>query len=174
MPFVGYYLCRVKLDGVQTLLVWFGGDRDGLVTIPGQGLMHARSVEEIVRTAVDRGLWLVSRETTDYDLDRLQAWCDRPAADEIECSTFLNAWNFFDDLVYIRTDPDAEYSRLSEDSLPLYNQLFYGCNLPAMTPVGEHYEPEWSEADVEEIRRVLKAGIDEFRKRLGDSADAQK
>jgi len=54
-----------------------------------------------------------------------------------------------------------------------YNQFFYGRNLPAMTPVGEHYEPEWSEADVDEIRRVLRAGLDEFKKRISDSADEQ-
>lgn len=50
---------------------------------------------------------------------------------------------------------------------PIYDKLFHGCNLPAMTPDGEHYVPEWSASETAALKQLLMLGIAELRARLG-------
>ena len=88
------------------------------------------------------------------------AWCLAPDAAGIDCSSFVDAWNFFDDLAGLSDGADTPYIRLSRTRGACYDKLFWGCNLPAVTPAGERFEPVWHAAEVAEIREVLAVGLD--------------
>jgi hypothetical protein len=38
----------------------------------------------------------------------------------------------------------------------IYEKVFYANNLPTITPSGEHYEPEWSGWELEEMSRIFR------------------
>jgi hypothetical protein len=76
----------------------------------------------------------------------------------VDCPVFLNAWNFFDDLAGLHDTPDTPYARLSHEAARSYDKLFWGCNLPSVTPVGEHFDPSWRPEELAEIRAVMEAG----------------
>ena len=84
----------------------------------------------------------------------------------MECSAFLNAWNFFDDLAGLHTGVDSEYTRLSRAAATCYDKLFWGNNLPSVTPPGERFEPTWSPDDLAAIGRVFVAGLRLLRTEL--------
>jgi hypothetical protein len=166
MAFRLFYICRVRLDGDDKFVVWYQNERDGFVLDPGGGLMAAGSADAIATTALERGISLVSREATDYDFDRIIDWCRHPSPKGVECPTFLNAWNFFDDLAAIHEFPDTDYARLSRVGCHSYDKLFWGCNLAPVTPPGERFDPTWSQEDLDEIRTSLEAGLVLLRSKL--------
>jgi hypothetical protein len=43
-----------------------------------------------------------------------------------------------------------------------YQKLFLGCNLPAITPEGKHFDPDWSREERENLARVLRLGLAEL------------
>src|SRR5262249_49752162 len=45
----------------------------------------------------------------------------------------------------------------------IYNKLFLANNLPAVTPPGEHYGPEWMQEEIEAMARVYRLGLAELR-----------
>jgi hypothetical protein len=71
----------------------------------------------------------------------------------------LDAWNFLDDLAGMHVGADTPYARLSRGAAECYDRLFWGNNLPAVTPPGERFEPVWSAEELIKIRRVLAAGL---------------
>ncbi len=72
---------------------------------------------------------LSSEPATHYDFDTVQAWCASTAA-PLDCATLLNAWNLLGDL------PHTEnlFTWADVRAKGVYDKLFFGCNLPAITP----------------------------------------
>jgi hypothetical protein len=98
------------------------------------------------------------------DLDRVVRWIARPMKAGIACPVFLDAWNFFSDL---RSAIDGEVRHIDDRREPsLYNKLFWGCNLPPVTPVGCHYVPYWTVSEVARLRNVLMNGLAVFEKHI--------
>ncbi len=162
-----YFICRVRLDGCDTCVVWYSDERDGFVYDPAGTLLSARTPGDVTASAEARAIALTLGEVIEYDFDRIREWCSSPRADGVDCSAFLNAWNFLDDLAGLHENPGTPYTELSRAAARSYDKLFWGNNLPAVTPPGERFDPSWSSEDVEEVRRVLEAGLVLLRERLG-------
>jgi len=105
------------------------------------------------------GLSLVPDEPARYDFDQLREWCIGAEASGVDCPALLNAWNFFDDLARLHDDAESDYAKLSRGAETSYDKLFWGNNLPSMTPPGESFTPVWSAEELEDIRRVMEAGL---------------
>jgi hypothetical protein len=98
------------------------------------------------------------------DLDAARVWCNSPSAETLDCNLVLGAWNLFADVEGIRKHPSFRALDAAADRP--YDKLFFGCNLPTVTPEGERYGPVWSAEEVEQIRSVLAAGFDLFLGRV--------
>lgn len=44
------------------------------------------------------------------------------------------------------------------------------CNLPSMTPPGEHFEPRWSVDEIAVMSDVLSGALNVFRRAVGHAA----
>jgi hypothetical protein len=154
-----YYVCRVRLNGERVFIAWSPGEPDNFLRDTADRLLVARSQEALAAATRPRGVTHVGGEPTDYDLDRIREWCAAPEAARVDCSAFLNAWNFFDDLAELHGGADTAYTRLSRQAAGCYDKLFWGNNLPAVTPPGERFIPSWEPDELDCIRRVMGAGI---------------
>jgi hypothetical protein len=74
----------------------------------------------------------------------------------------LDGWNFIEDL--IRTvGQESDLLRLRCPVLDkLYEKLFWGNNLPAVTPEGASYSPIWMQEEIIIFRREIRKVWDEF------------
>jgi hypothetical protein len=45
----------------------------------------------------------------------------------------------------------------------IYHKLFWGNNLPPVTPEGCHFNPEWSRDELAALAGVLSAGLEMFQ-----------
>jgi hypothetical protein len=69
------------------------------------------------------------------------------------CKILLNGWNFIEDLV--KTVGHTEVTKGLHSPLlnKVYEKLFYGNNLPAITPQGKSYSPLWMREEIVSLRK---------------------
>ncbi|HEU4388411.1 MAG TPA: hypothetical protein VFV34_11485 [Blastocatellia bacterium] len=73
----------------------------------------------------------------DLDLDAVARWCEHADARRIECRLLLDAWNFFTDVAASVPGKVRAFVGGFARYTPVYDKLFLGCNLPAVTPEGQ-------------------------------------
>jgi hypothetical protein len=154
-----YFPCDVRMNGENTFVLWYQDEPDGFVRRSDGQMLVARSLESLASVAREMGLPLVQDDPARYDFDELREWCVRAEAAGVDCPAFLNVWNFFDDLARLHADSQSDYAKLSRRASQSYDKLFWGNNLPSMTPPGERFTPIWSAEELEEIRLVMEAGF---------------
>lgn len=71
------------------------------------------------------------------------------------CAVLLEGWNFLEDI--LRSSQATGW--LKKLGVPLmrrvYDKLYYGNNLPAVTPRGRSYNPLWAQEELVHFRRTL-------------------
>lgn len=140
--------------------------------LDGEGFMVTfRHLNDLQDYAACRRLTVVPDANAEpLDLDVVERWLEAARKTTVDCGTFLNAWNLFSDLATTFQGRTAHIDGQREDRI--YNKLFWGNNLPALTPPGKHYEPTWSKSEVDRMRNVLAKGMGLFRARLGPDTTA--
>jgi hypothetical protein len=158
MPEANRHVCVARLNGKDWYFLWESGGTDpDRVVLDDAGFVMAFRSEQAAREA-----GTVSPDRTAvYDLDAIESWC-KSVAEVRDCSELLNAWNLLGDV------PRGEnlFGEADARATSIYDKLFWGCNLPAMTPPGEHCVPSWSAAETAALKRLLLLGLAEFRERL--------
>jgi hypothetical protein len=155
-----YYRLWYRLDGADSYLIWYSNDHDGVVIDPDGTVPSFHSFTQLYAYAAAHQIEIVKEEPLLHDLDHLAAWLVTPFTD-IDCDVFLAAWNLFGDIslsVGGHFEPDQQQTQ------HIYGKLFWGNNLPAMTPPGEHYTPEWTDDEVKLMKDTLSYGLQLFRK----------
>lgn len=49
----------------------------------------------------------------------------------------------------------------------MYDKLFWGSNIPAVTPAGQKFNPDWSASEIAALARVLSSGLANVREAAG-------
>jgi hypothetical protein len=155
-----HYALLFRLEGRERFLLWYSADLDG-VTTDGDGrvLVFADRAALTTYCAATRRN-LAAEDAILHDLDRLQAWLLDPSA-PVDCNLLLTGWNLFEDV----ERSVAEEVLKREGSARLYELLFYGSNLPAMTPTGSRFDPLWTPEDRKLLQDLLARGLARFRAR---------
>jgi hypothetical protein len=152
-----HYACWYRLDAEDGSLLWYRGDPDGVVTADPGTVRAFGSVEDLLRYVRSHGITIQDEEPAHFHLDLVARWTAAPSSSTVDCSEFLNAWNLFGDVAAsLGVDLEGDEGPLAQ---AVNYKLFLGCNLPSITPSGEHYVPEWTAEEVEALARVLRAGL---------------
>ena len=155
-----YYRLWYRLDYTDGYLIWFSNDDDGVVTQPDGVVPSFPDQETLQAYARFHQIELAAMEPLLHDLDGLARWLGRPLSAAVDCDILLTAWNLFGDLATsVKATFDHEHTR----SQRIYEKLFWGNNLPAVTPAGQHYTPTWSDDELLLMREILHDGLVLFR-----------
>ena len=149
-----YHVNLLRLTGEERFFVWCSDTQDGvLLSAPGT-MAFFTHLSEVERYASAHDFVLEASKPHLYDLDRLTEWLSSQTQ-PIDCEFLLDTWNLLTDIAA------TLQTRLIEPtgSLAVYDKLFWGCNLPSMTPPGRHYEPIWSPEEVGTLVTVLRSGL---------------
>ena len=159
------YICVAQFDGVETAFLWESGDnRPDSVVIDDAGFVL--TFPSASAAAETLGASLCANEVSNYDLDAIQAWCTS-RSEVVDCNALLNAWNLLGDLPNVGDLSIAAAARTNV----IYDKLFRGCNLPAMTPPDETFVPSWQSSEIATLKRLLLLGLAELRARLPVARD---
>ncbi|CAN5325096.1 hypothetical protein BH09BAC1_BH09BAC1_27990 [soil metagenome] len=166
-----YYIVQIKLDRINYFLLW-GEDEDGIdkFLMDHGKVLHFHNLDnlllhvkkETIELAVDDG---EAPNVTDvFDLDKINFWVKHPRK-HIDTNMFNQAWNYAGDLnATIPFDFRKHYK--NKVTLKIYDKLFWGLNLPVVTPAGRYYVPLWKHKEVMLLRNVMRDVIEGFRKAL--------
>ena len=155
-----------RLDAVDRVFFWESvPDVPDRIVLDDAGMVVSFPSERAAResaSADDPPLFPEEPEEPHrYDSDAVEAWCT--SSDAVgRCLDLLNAWNLFTDLPL----GTSLFALADARSTAIYDKLFRGCNLPSITPEGEHYVPMWSASETAALKHVLLLGLAELRVRL--------
>lgn len=152
------YILRFIFSDNEKYLIWHNDDKDkDVVEIRDNKILTFDTLESARKFAGD------DCEFCEYNFSELERFISTHDKN-FDCKIILNFWNIFNDIVYSFGEkiPD-ERTRRSDRC---YNKLFWGNNLPAVTPDGEHYTPVFTRKERKNIRRIMSYGIDFVSKNM--------
>lgn len=157
-----YYICNCHFNENDYYFIWFTDEEDGVCVNVEKKLLVSRSLEEIKTYANEQKISIKAEEPVFYDFDKLEETINKKTF-EVNCVDFLNAWNLLDD---ISLSVEGNFNSERKKTEKIYEKLFWGNNLPIVTPQGKFYKPSWNKKELEIIRKVLLHGIEIFSTNL--------
>jgi hypothetical protein len=155
-----YFSLLYRLKAEDRYLIWISNEQDSVV-VDARGFVPCfRDIASLRVYAELNHYSLQGEEPIIHDLDWVAAWTTVPVV-QVDCSEALAAWNLFEDVARSIPGRGSAYRRL-DSQLALYNKLFWGCNLPSVTPKGRHYVPVWSADEVASLAEILTEGLELF------------
>jgi hypothetical protein len=171
----------------KVFLLWCGSnvgqDEDYFVHVEVNGidrLLITRNIQELVNYADANDLKLDSRSKVDLELDfdRLRNILSKlKPGKEIstkEAEVLLNSWNMFNDISYsldrsilqinVRS---RKYSK--KEIFHIYDKIFWGNNLPPVTPQGEEYHPIFLKKEVYFLKHAFAFALKEIANEIAFS-----
>lgn len=162
-----YYPLSYLLRKSRRYLIWFttdlDGDQDGVWVDGNRKIPTFSSMEELESYAQEHRIApLIQGDSIVHDLDSVVDFCNRQTADGVDCPTILRAWNLFNDVARSCGGAGALFREEESHLDPTYDKVFWGCNLPALTPEGESFEPRWNLDEVRILRGLMTTGLGLF------------
>lgn len=158
-----YYKLLYQLDGVEAFLLWFTNDVDGVIKTPQGRILSFPTEEELVAFACDLGVTVIDEDPILHNLDAVEAWASTSSPETVDCSELLSAWNLFGDIERSLHPVSCVFAGKNAKLDSLYDKLFWGNNLPAMTPEGKRFDPVWSSAELSSLSKHITNGLELFR-----------
>jgi hypothetical protein len=161
-----YFPLLYRLEAEDRYLIWISNEKDFVVVGP-EGLVPTFKHMASVQAYADLNNYSLEREEPIlHDLDWVATWTKAPDA-PVDCRKALAAWNLFSDVAKSISERGISFDRLDSQFPGVYDKLFWGNNLPSVTPSGRHYEPAWSQDELAALTEVLSAGLAMFASCLG-------
>jgi hypothetical protein len=158
------------LDDRRFFLLWCdgGNERDYYVLCKHESpqLLLARSKEEVIEYADRHGLQVSDQPTHIVDFNVLNGVLAglRPGKpfSENAARELLDIWNTLDDVSHSLNKCIMPVDLFSKEDVDnLYEKIFYGNNLPSVTPEGKKYSPLFDAKERSILRSLLGHAIKE-------------
>lgn len=159
-----YAVC-LQAEKRKQFLLWKEGASEGepdtFICLPNSKcLLITNTLAELHHEAIKLGLQVADQEPTLIDIDAmlkaLAGLRNNRSCSELTSSRLLEGWNGLDDLAQtLGMDThihDAEETRVLNYA---YEKIFFGNNLPSVTPSNKTYFPIFSEVERRLLRRYL-------------------
>lgn len=151
---VEYYIVKFVFESESFYTIWYTSDEDGFVMDSKTNRVIAfKDNNNLLQYAKKKGI-TVDDECTEYDCVEENYFIN----EELNCSGILDLWNIAEDMaksLKVKLEICEDVQSVNK----IYDKLFYGCNLPAVTPEGEKYIPVWSEYETNILHDVVRKGI---------------
>jgi hypothetical protein len=150
------YPLTLLLDGRTVHMLWTS-DEDGFndhVLVNDGRVVSFADLESLRRYAREQELLLDPDDPSHVDLDAAAEWLR--SGGEPDVVVLLNAWNLSWD---VGNAIGGGFEHRGEALDAIYDKLFFGNNLSAMTPPEKRYEPEWSADELKALRATIRQGV---------------
>lgn len=164
-----YFVLWFRLDGKNRFLIWHTSDSDnsdGVIVTGNMAVPYFLSKDELLDFSKKSGLSIEDEEPSMHNLDAIVRWLKskkRKRSQRVDCVDFLCAWNLFAD---VSKSVGEDFDSNRDVTNKIYDKLFYGNNLPSVTPEGRSYEPIWIRREVSVMRDIMSHGLSILRRHL--------
>lgn len=153
--------------GKKTILIWQTNGRDTFMTESDNRLLQSSTVNNLKKILKSKATKVHWSDYVEIDFDKfwtaLRNLRSKKASSSKTCKDILAGWNFIEDMgrtFNLKKEMMQLRSRLLDKA---YDKLFWGCNLPSVTPEGKSYSPLWSTAEINSLRVELRTAWQAFR-----------
>jgi len=158
---VDYFALLYRLNSENQFLIWITSESDSVV-VDAEGFIPTFKDRVALRLYAERnGFTLTEAEPILHDLDWVATWTRSPA-EPCDYHKVLGAWNLFSDVAGSVGARGISFAGLDQRCQPIYERVFWGSNLPAVTPAGCHFVPDWRPDEVTSMTELLSAGMEMF------------
>jgi hypothetical protein len=119
------------------------------------------SLDSLSEFVLAEGLTLSEEVSSFWDFDNVLEWCGDPRP-PVDCSRLLDVWNMLADIHASRGKTNDLLSHADRRGRAVYEKLFLGRNLPAVTPEGQKFDPNWSIQECRSLAQLLRLGLAEL------------
>jgi len=148
------------MDGKHSFLIWYSGDIDGVIINSENEILSFNDDVSILKYAKNLSMSVDLDDPAFHNLELIENWLKSSKIQELDCNEVLASWNLFDDIF---RSINLEFSTKSKLENQVYDKLFWGNNLPAVTPKGKKYEPIWSKEEIQLVSEMLHKGFNKFK-----------
>jgi len=145
----------------RTNLIWQTNDSDTFKLTSDSSLLQASTLPTLKRKLGPTAAKVHWTEYAEIDFDKFFTALKNLKAEKASasktCFILLEGWNFIEDMLLtfnLKNDFKKLRSRVLNKA---HDKLFYGCNLPSVTPEGKSYSPIWTKEEITAIRSELRA-----------------
>lgn len=156
-----YFPLLYRLRAQDRYLIWAENGPDSVITNSTLQIPTFTDISELQIYAQSNGYTLQLGQPGLHDLDWVATWCANSNA-EINCDQALAAWNLFADVASSVGDAGRKFNVADASAKTVYQKVFWGNNLPSVTPKGRRYIPEWSDNERLKLKAVLSQGLKLF------------
>jgi len=154
------------LNSKTGYLIWVSDDEESkqehFVTNDSGKITTFSSLDDLKRFGDYRGITVTSSsDPRALDLDAIADWLSKDE-EMPACAVLLEAWNAFSDVSSSFREETTPFAKVISAHRPIYEKLFWGSNLPPVTPAGERYDPIWDSSEIESLKSIFDAGLDLF------------
>lgn len=167
-----YYVVCLVADGQRRFVLWKdgGSEPDRYVTLPrSSGLAMSNTERGLAKLARRHRLPISEQEphTVDLDAMRRALAAMRPGKpiSQRTARILLECWNALEDMARSLQVP-FEGPTSKRETQAVYDKLFYGNNLPSITPADLRYQPLFTDRERSLLRSVLRRAWREIGKHL--------
>ena len=155
------YIVLLKTGSQHYYLLWRDGGEtpDGFVLLSEMPcFLSGRTLEDLLDKAEKFGLQVVEQEPVTTDMNKifkaLAALRPQRPSSQRTCQLLLDGWNTLEDMAR-SIGINQNVTNLSTNKILriAYDKLFYGNNLPSVTPENKSYRPLFSSDE----RKVIRA-----------------
>lgn len=157
-----YYVYWYHLDAKDSFLIWFSNDKGGFVVDESGFIPSFENKNDLKNYADEIQIDVDLNNPNLIELDSVKDWLNN-GGEIKDYNPFLNAWNLFEDISVSTNDVFDKDKEITND---IYNRIFWGSNLPAVTPEGESFTPTWTKKELDVIREILSFGFQMFREKV--------
>lgn len=159
-----HYVVCLRTSRQDWYLLWKdGGSKpDGYVTLPRSSkFLLASTGAGLVKLAAERGIAVSSQIAHMVDMVRMHRALTmlRPgrSLSERMAKFFLESWNALEDMGRsIGASPMPADPTITDDAQQVYDKLFYGNNLPSVTPAGRSYQVTLTSRELNALRKAMR------------------
>ena len=155
--------------GTRTILIWQTNDCDTFKLNSDDSLLQTSTLSTLKKKMGPAAIKVHWTEYAEINFDKFftalkNLRTERSSASKT-CFILLEGWNFIEDMIFtfdLRNELKKLRSRVLNKA---HDKLFYGCNLPSVTPEGKSYNPIWTKEEVAAMRSALRAVWTTFRRK---------
>lgn len=156
-----YYILWYRLDYKDSYFIWFTTEKDDGVFKDENNLVPSFSnIKDLQNYAKLNKVTIIDEEPLLFNLDIVINWLNETNHKIEDYNPFLNTWNLFED---ISRSTNGNFAK--DRHYEIYERIFWGCNISAVTPEGESFTPTWTEDELKTIRKTLTLGFQMFREK---------
>lgn len=164
-----HYAFYFRLDASDAILIWYtddvGSSPDRFESLDPQSVACFYDRITLLRFSETNNIGtIVDDDPVVVDIDAAREWALSPISTTEDCHNALGVWNLFIDLCATLPDKCSTLKIAIDNAPDTEQKLFFGSNLPSITPEGEYYKPHWETEDKMVLRSVFSNGAEALRR----------